>query len=74
MAIQELQMFAHALGVYVGWRGEVVPDTVKGWGRGVLTVQIDKGNQRWRDREVVEDIWRAIEERMKATGWGQQAR
>jgi parafibromin len=68
------ELFAHALGVYVGWRGEVVPDTVKGWGRGVLTVQIDKGTQRWRDREVVEDIWSAIESRMKAQGWGKDGR
>ena len=68
------ELFAHALGVYVGWRGEVVPDTVKGWGRGVLTVQIDKGNQRWRDREVVEDIWGAVEGRMKALGWGKEGR
>ena len=68
------ELFANALGVYVGWRGEVVPDTVKGWGRGVLTVQIDKGSQRWRDREVVEDIWGAIEGRMKAMGWGKDGR
>ena len=68
------ELFAHALGVYVGWRGEVVPDTVKGWGRGVLTVQIDKGSQRWRDREVVEDVWGAIEGRMKAMGWGKDGR
>lgn len=64
------ELFTHALGVYVGWKGEVVPETVKGWGRGVLTVQIDKGTQRWRDREVVEDIWGAIEARMKGMGWG----
>ncbi|KAK3718400.1 accessory factor associated with RNA polymerase II [Vermiconidia calcicola] len=68
------ELFAHALGVYVGWRGEVVPDTVKGWGRGVLTVQIDKGTQRWRDREVVEDVWSAVEARMKALGWGKEGR
>ncbi|KAF2485304.1 RNA pol II accessory factor, Cdc73 family-domain-containing protein [Neohortaea acidophila] len=68
------ELFANALGVYVGWRGEVVPDTVKGWGRGVLTVQIDKGSQRWRDREVVEDVWSAIEGRMKAIGWGRGGR
>ena len=66
------ELFAHALGVYVGWKGEVVPDTVKGWGRGVLTVQIDKGSQRWRDREVVEDVWSAVEGRMKALGWGKE--
>ena len=68
------ELFAHALGVYVGWRGEVVPDTVKGWGRGVLTVQIDKGRERWRDQEVVEDIWSAVEGRMKAVGWGKEGR
>lgn len=68
------ELFANALGVYVGWKGEVVPDTVRGWGRGVLTVQIDKGRERWRDREVVEDVWSAIEGRMKATGWGRDAR
>ncbi|KAK4629343.1 Cell division control protein 73 [Fulvia fulva] len=67
------ELFSHALGVYVGWKGEVVPDTVKGWGRGVLSVQIDKGSNRWRDREVVEDIWSQIEARMRAMGWGKDA-
>ncbi|KAK5127810.1 hypothetical protein LTR85_004926 [Meristemomyces frigidus] len=67
---QPAELFSHALGVYVGWKGEVVPDTVKGWGRGVMVAQIDKGSQRWRDREVVEDVWRGIEGRMRAMGWG----
>lgn len=68
------ELFSHALGVYVGWKGEQVPDTVQGWGRGVLSVQIDKGSQRWRDREVVEDVWRGIEARMRAMGWGKEGR
>ncbi|SMR53123.1 unnamed protein product [Zymoseptoria tritici ST99CH_1E4] len=68
------ELFSHALGVYVGWKGEVVPDTVKGWGRQVLSVQIDKGQNRWRDREVVEDIWSQIEGRMRAMGWGKDGR
>ena len=62
-------MFSHVLGVYVGWKGEVTPDTVKGWGRGVLSVGLDKGNARWRDREVVEEVWSGIEQRMRAMGW-----
>lgn len=68
------ELFSHALGVYVGWKGEVVPETVKGWGRGVMVAQIDKGTQRWRDREVVEEIWRGIEGRMRAMGWEREQR
>ena len=45
-------LFSHALGVYVGWQGEVVPDTIKAWGRGVLSAGLDKGHARWRDRDA----------------------
>ncbi|KAK4998080.1 accessory factor associated with RNA polymerase II [Elasticomyces elasticus] len=80
---QPAELFSHALGVYVGWRGELIPDTVKGWGRGVLSAQLDKyvggpggveknSVSRWRDREVVEDIWGAIEGSMRARGWGKE--
>jgi len=71
---QPADLFSHALGIYVGWKGEVVPDSVKGWGRGVMVAQIDKGGQRWRDREVVEEVWRGIEGRMKEMGWGKDQR
>ncbi|KAL9122785.1 MAG: hypothetical protein Q9187_000664 [Circinaria calcarea] len=70
------ELFKHALGIYVGWRGEDIPSTVKGWGRGVTSTQIEKWNQvqgaqgRWRDREVVEGIWGRIEESMRSRGWG----
>ncbi|KAF2864414.1 CDC73-domain-containing protein [Piedraia hortae CBS 480.64] len=70
-------LFSHALGIYVGWKSEVVPETIKGWGRGVMVAQIDKvipGQPRWRDREVVEEVWRGIEERMRAMGWGRERR
>jgi parafibromin len=71
-------LFSHVLGIYVGWRGEEVPSVVKGWGRGVMHAQVDKwsahqGTQgRWRDREVVEGIWRAIEESMRSKGWNKE--
>ena len=64
------ELFSHVTGVYVGWRGEVLPQAVRDWGRGVTAVTIEKGTQRWRDRETVEMIWSAIERRMAATGWG----
>lgn len=69
------ELWRHALGVYVGWRGEEVPASVKGWGRGVVSAGVDKwhGQQgaaaRWRDREVVEGIWGRVEESMRAKGW-----
>ncbi|KAG0649142.1 Cell division control 73 [Hyphodiscus hymeniophilus] len=72
---QPIELFRQTLGVYVGWRGEHPPDTVKGWGRGVLSAQIDKYNigtgpaSRWRDREVVEGIWKSIEDNMRSKGW-----
>lgn len=52
-----------------------MPQTVKSWGRGVMTTQIEKYHQsqgvqgRWKDREVVEAIWTAIEESMRSRGW-----
>ncbi|KAF2091478.1 CDC73-domain-containing protein [Saccharata proteae CBS 121410] len=72
---QPAELFSHALGIYVGWKGEGIPDTVRGWGRGVVGHELDKFNPhagaggRWRDREVVEQIWRAIELSMRAKGW-----
>jgi parafibromin len=76
------ELFRHVLGVYVGWRGESVPESVRGWGRGVVCKEVDKwvegrdgrdgGKGRWRDREVVEGVWAAIEETMKRRGWGKE--
>ncbi|MCJ1284525.1 accessory factor associated with RNA polymerase II [Xylographa opegraphella] len=69
-------LFGRVLGVYLGWRGEEVPDSVRGWGRGVVNVGVDKwiegrkGEGRWRDREVVETVWGQIEGWMKGRGWG----
>ncbi|KAF9253924.1 hypothetical protein DTO006G1_8951 [Penicillium roqueforti] len=72
------ELFKHATGVYIGWRGEDIPSQVKGWGRGVDTFAVERwdekngvhGGGRWRDREVVEGIWTAIEEGMRLRGWG----
>ncbi|CAG8373853.1 unnamed protein product [Penicillium salamii] len=72
------ELFKHATGIYVGWRGEDVPSQVKGWGRGVDNFAVERwderngveGGGRWRDREVVEGIWSAIEEGMRLRGWG----
>lgn len=71
-------LFRNALGIYVGWRGEDVPGTVKGWGRGVTSTQVEKWNPqlgtqgRWRDREVVEGIWNRVEESMRSRGWNRE--
>ncbi|KAL5348356.1 accessory factor associated with RNA polymerase II [Pseudogymnoascus australis] len=71
------ELFRHALGVYVGWRGEPVPDAVRGWGRGVVSVALDPWSggkeTRWRDREGVEAVWRGVEEIMRVKGWSKDS-
>ncbi len=71
-------LFRHVLGIYVGWRGEQAPEAVQGWGHRVMACAVDKVDRhrdpsadtsRWRDREVVEAIWKAIETNMRARGW-----
>ena len=73
------ELFKNVLGIFVGWRGEEVPAVVRGWGRGVATFQVDRWDEklhgdgraerRWRDREVVEGIWGAVEGHMRGRGW-----
>ncbi|KAK4450104.1 RNA pol II accessory factor, Cdc73 family-domain-containing protein [Podospora aff. communis PSN243] len=75
-------LFKHVLGVYLGWRGEQPPESIKSYGHRVLACSIegwrDPGapgaeSSRWRDREVVEQIWKAIETNMRAKGWRKDA-
>ncbi|SPN97558.1 related to DNA-directed RNA polymerase II accessory protein [Cephalotrichum gorgonifer] len=74
------ELFKHVLGVYVGWRGDKVPDTVVGWGHRIVTCAVDRWREgsgvegaRFRDKEVVEGIWKAIEANMRAKGWRKDA-
>ena len=46
------------LGVYVGLKGEIVPDNVKKWN--VLRVEVPK-DDRHRDRPIVQDIYAALD-------------
>lgn len=75
-------LFKHVLGIYLGWRGEQPPETIKSYGHRVLTCSVegwrDPGapgadSSRWRDREVVEQIWKSIEVNMRAKGWRKDA-
>jgi parafibromin len=69
------ELFARTLGVFLGYNGDSVPENVKKWGRIVKVLEVDKWNAmrgeqgRWRDREVVENIWTSIEESMRIKGW-----
>lgn len=64
------------LGVYIGEKGLPIPTEVKGWGSSVRSFGVERWDERghgavvepgvretrrWRDREVVEEVWRAIE-------------
>jgi parafibromin len=72
------ELFSKALGIHVGWSGEHLPQSVESWGRSVKNVGIDLWNPirgedgRWRDREVVESIWSAIEQSMRTKGWNKE--
>ncbi|KAL2754315.1 hypothetical protein ACRALDRAFT_1076084 [Sodiomyces alcalophilus JCM 7366] len=78
------ELFRHATGIYVGWRGEPIPESVRNWGHRVLHFGIDRPRRegtvvgavpgvgeaaRFRDKEVVETIWRSIESSMRTKGW-----
>lgn len=73
------ELWRNTLGVYIGWRGEQVPESVRGWGRGVMSIALDKYSEqagrsaRWRDREMVEAIWKGIEGNMKSRGWSRDS-
>lgn len=73
------ELFKHTLGIYVGWRGEQAPDAVKDWGHRVLSTGVDRWRgdghdaSRFRDKEVVEMIWKSIEANMRAKGWKKDA-
>ena len=64
-------LFRHIKGFYVGWEGDVVPESVRGWGAGVTCVGVER-SRRFRDREVCEVVWMEIERWMTSMGWGGQ--
>lgn len=72
------ELFKHAVGIHVNMAGDTIPETIKEWGRGVVSFTIARwdekkgveGAGRWQDREVVQGIWSTIEARMRAMGWG----
>ncbi|KAH6631822.1 RNA pol II accessory factor, Cdc73 family-domain-containing protein [Chaetomium tenue] len=76
------ELFKHVLGVYLGWRGDEPPEAVRAFGHKVLSCSVEKWRDpgqpgaetsRWRDREVVEAIWKGIEANMRAKGWRKDA-
>ncbi|QUC19986.1 uncharacterized protein UV8b_04227 [Ustilaginoidea virens] len=74
------ELFKHTLGIYVGWRGDQVPESIRGWGHRVLSTGIDRWRggdgadaSRFRDKEVVEQIWKTIEANMRSKGWRMDA-
>jgi parafibromin len=76
------ELFRHVLGIYVGWRNEPPPETVQAWGHRIMSVGVERwknvgpnavDSSRWRDRELVEHIWKAVETNMRNKGWRRDA-
>ena len=73
------ELLKHVPGIYIGWRGDQTPDNVQGWGHRVLTTGVERwrgeGHEasRFRDKEVVEQIWKGIEANMRNKGWRKDA-
>lgn len=70
------ELFKHTLGIFIGWRGEQAPEGVRSWGHRVLSTGVDRWRggdgadaSRFRDKEVVEQIWKSIEANMRSKGW-----
>ncbi|KAK6085657.1 Cdc73 family RNA pol II accessory factor [Seiridium cupressi] len=72
------ELFKHIPGIYVGWRSDKVPESVQSWGHRVTALGVERwkdvgpsavDQSRWRDREVMEQIWRVIESNMRSKGW-----
>jgi parafibromin len=71
------ELFRHVPGIYVGWRGDGAPESVQNWGHRVMNVGLERWKPvthgmesgRWRDREVVENIWKMIEGNMRGKGY-----
>ncbi|KAF4592509.1 RNA polymerase II accessory factor, Cdc73 [Ophiocordyceps camponoti-floridani] len=74
-----VELFKHTLGIYVGWRDEEAPFNIRNWGHRVLSTGLDRyrdkdkvdatDSSRFRDQQVVEQIWDAIETSMRLKGW-----
>ncbi|KAL9621284.1 MAG: hypothetical protein Q9160_004305 [Pyrenula sp. 1 TL-2023] len=62
---EPVELFRHALGVYVGWEGEPVPKEVRGWGRGVVSFSV----QRWDERVHAKAIGEGGEGAGMAVRW-----
>ncbi len=76
------ELFRHVMGVYVGWKGELAPESVKGWGsHRVARFEVDKWRDGaaaatdagYKDKLVVEGIWKVIEQNMRSKGWRKDA-
>ncbi|TDZ61099.1 Cell division control protein 73 [Colletotrichum trifolii] len=70
-------LFRRIMGIYVGWRGDQPPDSVREWGHRVMPLGVDRWRDgtgaseaaRFRDKEAAEAIWKTIEANMRAKGW-----
>eukprot|EP01104_Vermistella_antarctica_P013207 TRINITY_DN3965_c1_g1_i1.p1 TRINITY_DN3965_c1_g1~~TRINITY_DN3965_c1_g1_i1.p1 ORF type:complete len:568 (+),score=139.25 TRINITY_DN3965_c1_g1_i1:539-2242(+) len=55
---QPVDLFAHVLGIYLCYEGDIVPESVKAWNVKVVTISREK---RYLDDQVCMQLWKLIE-------------
>ena len=61
---ETVDVFTHCLGVYLGFKDEVMPDTIRRWN--VKRFELQR-NDRHRDRAIVQAIYQAIDAFMSSS-------
>ncbi|KAI5966481.1 CDC73 [Candida pseudojiufengensis] len=61
-------LFQKYQGFYVGYQGESTPSQIKDWN--VREIKVNKGDQRFKDKVIVKDLWLDLEKILISKGYG----
>lgn len=56
---ETVDTFTHCLGVYLGIKGESMPETIRKWNVKRFELQ---AKDRHRDRSITQEVWKAVDD------------